>query len=121
MPIFVTDQPRLAVTPSNGVRIAAWVVRDDGGGLTDGLELVARDGVLSTMLSPGGHTLVVTGLTRNTIATAIEVALTAPVEEPPPDDDSGGCSTTEGGSSRSTAALLLAAVLLRCCRHRRMR
>jgi MYXO-CTERM domain-containing protein len=106
VPIFVTDKPRIAVTPPNGIRVAAWLVRDDGGSLASGIELAERDGVLSaTVEAMGGYTLVVTGLSRNTIATAVEVALTPPVEEEPPPDENGGCSAA-GGSGAGWAAIL---------------
>lgn len=118
VPIFVTDKPRIAVTPGGTVRVAAWLVRDEGGGLASGIELAEKDGVLSaTVDAMGGYTLVVTGLSRNTIATAVEVALTPPVEEElPPIEESSGCSAT-GGPGASSAALL--GVLFVACRRRR--
>ena len=119
VPIFVTDKPRIAVTPSGGIRVAAWLVRDEGGDLTGGIELAERDGVLAaTVDAPGGYTLVVTGLSRNTIATAVDLALTPPVEEPPIDDD-GGCSA--GGNSGANAAAILGVLMVAGRRRRRGR
>ena len=121
VPIFITDQPRIAVTPSGGIRVAAWLVRNVGGDLVSGIELAERDGVLAaTVDAPGGYTLVVTGLSRNKIATAVDLALTPPVEEPPPGDgDGGGCSSAAGGRGASAAAVL--GVLVAACRRRRRR
>jgi uncharacterized protein (TIGR03382 family) len=115
VPVFMTDAntPRVAVTPTNGIRAAAWLVRD-GEGLDAGVELTERNGVLSTTVSAmGGYTLVVTGLSQRTIATAVEVALTAPVAEPPPDDDDGGCSAGHGGANAAAVLVALAALIRR--------
>jgi hypothetical protein len=122
VPIFVADKPRIALTPPSGFRIAAWLVRDEGGTLASGVELVEQDGVLAaTVDAPGGYTLVVTGLTRNTIATAVEVALTPPVEEPPDGEgDDGGCSAA-GGRGTGQAALLVLGALAAARRRRNAR
>jgi hypothetical protein len=98
LPIVVGTKPRVVVRPPSGTRVAAWIVPSDGS-LADGVELEEQDGVLSAMVAPGGHTLVVTGLSRNTIATAIDVELT-----PPDDGDDGGCSA--GGGHAGGLALV---------------
>ena len=110
LPITVGANPRVAVRPPGNLRVAAWIV-PDGGGLADGIELTERDGVHAATVDPGTYTLVVTGLSRNTIATAVEVELTPPVEE-----DDGGCSA---GGGRGAGWLALAGVIFAARRRRR--
>ncbi|MEO8699826.1 MAG: hypothetical protein ABI867_07270 [Kofleriaceae bacterium] len=96
LPIAIGERSRLVVAPTNGIRIAGWIVAT-GGGLGDGSEL---DADLAVTLDPGTYTLVVTGLSRATITTAVELVVTpAPV-------DPGGCSTTSGSMSPSILAIL---------------
>jgi hypothetical protein len=111
LPITVGASPRVVVRPGGGVRVAAWLVRD-GGGLADGIALTERDGEHSATVEPGSYTLVVTGLSRNTIATAVDVELTA--AEPPGDD---GCDAGRGGAN----GLPLLGVLYAGIRRRRRR
>ncbi|HSK02355.1 MAG TPA: MXAN_6640 family putative metalloprotease [Kofleriaceae bacterium] len=114
LPLTVGELPRVAVRPPAGLRVAAWLVRD-GGTLADGVELTERDGVLAATAPPGAYTLVVTGLSRGTIATAVEVELTPPVD----DEDGGGCSAAGGGAGRGGALALL--VVIYAARPRRRR
>jgi MYXO-CTERM domain-containing protein len=114
LPLTIDELPRVVVRPASGVRVAAWLVRD-GGGLADGIELVERDGVLAATAPPGAYTLVVTGLSRNTIATAVEVELTPPVD----DEDGGGCSTAGGGAGSGGALALLGVIYAARPRRRR--
>ena len=109
VPITAASRSQLAVTPT-GIRIAAWLVAD-GATLADGVALTADGAALVTTIAPGGYTLVVTGLARGSITTAVDVALTpAPiVEPPPPPPPSAGCSASPGGPG----ALLLVLALLR--------
>lgn len=113
VPIPVGANPRIAVRPANGTRIAAWLVRD-GGRLADGVELAERDAVWSATVDAGDYTLVVTGLSRNTIATAVDVELTPPLASEPVDD--GGC---HAGSSANAALIFAIAISARRRRRRR--
>jgi hypothetical protein len=112
LPITVGANPRVAVRPPGNIRVAAWIVPDSGG-LGDGIELTKHDGVHAATVPPGSYTLVVTGLSRNTIATAVEVELTPPV-----DDDDGGCNAG-GGRGASWIALLGVICVARRRRRRR--
>jgi hypothetical protein len=98
VPIAITQRSRVAVSTAATIKLAAWIVADDQS-LADGTTLAANGASLSANLDPGPYTLVVTGLTRNSIATAVDVAI-GPPEEP----GSGGCSSTRP----PPAALLLA-------------
>lgn len=114
LPIVVDADPRVAVRPASGIRLAAWLVRHDGT-LADGVELVEREGVHAATVAPGGYTLVVTGLSRNTIATAVDVELTPPVDGEPIEE--GSCSAGGGGGG----ALALLGVICAAGRPRRRR
>jgi hypothetical protein len=113
LPIVVGALPRVAVRPPSGLRVAAWLVKN-GGTLADGVELAARGGELAATVEEGGYLLVVTGLSRNTLATAVEVELT-----PPEAEAEAGCCSAGGGSR--TSALALAGVIFVACRPRRRR
>jgi hypothetical protein len=69
------------------IKIAAWIVADDGR-LADGIDLAPDGATLSASAPAGSYTLVVTGLSRNSITTAVDVALG------PPDSGGGGCSSS---------------------------
>jgi hypothetical protein len=115
VPIRVSDaEQQITVTPPAGLRIAAWIVAADGA-YASGIELAPQPTGLAAPTAPGDYTLVVTGLTRNTLPTEVAIALTALPEEPAPsvgdgtmDDESGGCA-----ASRPRGALLLLLPLLR--------
>ncbi|MGN6107469.1 MAG: MXAN_6640 family putative metalloprotease [Kofleriaceae bacterium] len=91
----------VVVAPSGGIRVAAWVV-PDGGSLADGVELGPEGSgggaALAATLDPGAYTLVVTGLARNSIATAVDVSLVA-APEPDPSGDGGGCHAAPGAGA----------------------
>lgn len=108
VPITVVGRDQeVRLTPGAGIRVAAWVIAD-GGSLADG---VALDPVLDPVLDPGSqsaaatlapgqYTLVVTGLSRNTLTTAVTLELRQPSLDQPGQTDeqgSGGCQAT--GSS----------------------
>jgi hypothetical protein len=114
LPIVVGARPRVVVRAPDNVRVAAWVV-PNGGGLADGVELEERDGVLAATVAEGGHTVVVTGLSRNTIATAVDVELTEALPDEPTED--GSCSA--GGGGRTNALALLGVICAACRRRRR--
>jgi hypothetical protein len=98
VPIAITQRSRVAVSTAAAIKLAAWIVADDQS-LADGITLAADGPALSANLDPGPYTLVITGLTRNSIATAVDVAI-GPPEEP----GGGSCSSTRS----PPAALLLA-------------
>lgn len=81
----VTPFQITVATPT--IHIAAWLVADDAK-LTDGIDLTSDGPSLSASADAGSYTLVVTGLTRNSITTAVDVTLG------PPDSGGGGCSST---------------------------
>jgi hypothetical protein len=105
VPLALADRARVVVTPSGGIRVAAWLVAD-GQPLADGTELTPEGSSLETTIDAGSYTLVVTGLSRGTITTPVEIAITEPTE--PVERDSGGCDSTH--SSSSGALLVLAAL-----------
>ena len=109
VPVTVGADPRVVVRPSGGIRVAAWLVPQDGG-LADGVELTEQGGEQAATVDPGAYTLVVTGLSRNTIATAVDVELTAAKAS---GDD--GCNASGGGAS----GLVLLGVLYATTRRRR--
>ena len=80
------------------------------GSLADGVELEADGDDLITDLPPsaGDQWLVVTGLSRNTITTAIPVEI-APA--PPPDSTGGCCSTGQGDGPGATFLVGLVALV----------
>jgi hypothetical protein len=84
VPLVLAARSRVEV--SSTVRVAGWLVAD-GAGLADGIELAREDAVLAATVDAGTYTLVVTGLARGTITTAVHIAITEPVED-------GGCSAT---------------------------
>jgi hypothetical protein len=95
VPIRVTAaEQQVTITPPTGVRISAWIVAADGA-LSTGIELAPQDAVIAAPTPPGNYTLVVTGLTRNTLPTEVAIALTERPEEPEPSDD-GGDGMTDG-------------------------
>ncbi len=122
VPIRVSAaEQQITVTPPAGLRIAAWIVAADGA-YADGIELASQDTVLAAPTPPGDYTLVVTGLTRNTLATEVAVTLTELPEEPSDGDgtldgdESGGCA-----ASRPRGSLLVLLALLRRRRSARLR
>jgi len=120
LPITVGEAPRVTVRPPAGLRVAAWLV-PDGGTLADGVELEEQDGVHAASVRAGGYTLVVTGLSRNTIATAVDVELTPEIVEPDDDDDDGGCSAGHGHGRAGGSLLILGALCAAGRRQRRRR
>lgn len=94
------ERRQLLVAPTDGIEVRGWAVAA-GGGLADGVALAKVAGGVAATLEPGTYTLVVTGLSRNTITTAVNVQLQpAPVEPPDDDDDDGG----DGGGCQATSA-----------------
>jgi uncharacterized protein (TIGR03382 family) len=102
---------QLAVAPTAGVKVVAWAIAD-GAPYAEGVELQASGSELAATLPPGAYTLVVTGLSRNTIATVVKLAL----REPPPTDptdpideaEGGGCQTTSSATGSLPSGALLA-------------
>jgi MYXO-CTERM domain-containing protein len=112
LPLTVASRSQLVLTPDKGIRIAGWLVAD-GRGFTDGIELDADGTTRAATIDAGSYTLVVTGLARGTIATAVSVELGAPGS-----DGGGGCAV--GSPSASPLALIaLTAAMAR--RRRRVR
>lgn len=103
VPLVIAKRSRIAVTPNNGIRIAAWLVADSKG-LLDGAELEAVADGLETTVDADTYTLVVTGLSRGTITTPVEIAVTEPR-----DDDAGGCSSTRPSSAWLLVLLFMSA------------
>ncbi len=102
----------LVVAPTEGIKVGAWVVAE-GATYAQGVELVAKGQELGTTLQPGAYTLVVTGLTRNTIATAVNLALREPPPPPedpeePDEDGGGGCQATSSATGSLPLGFLLA-------------
>jgi len=111
VPITVASRSRVTLAPPGGLRIAGWLVAD-GQGLADGVELEAEKATLTATIDAGTYTLVVTGLSRGSIVTAVGLT----IDEPPdPPDHDGGCAS--GPAPRATALWLVAA--LAWCRRRR--
>lgn len=114
VPIWFDGEPQqLVVKPTKGIKVAGWIV-GDGGGLGDGVALAAVSGAaagsLGAVLDPGHYTLVLTGLSPNTITTEVGLELTAPpVARPDDEEGAGGCSATGGGAAG--AGLPMAAAL----------
>jgi MYXO-CTERM domain-containing protein len=109
--LTVPDDWRITVRPS-GRTVRAWVVPIDGD-LDAGVELEAEGDDLIAELPPtaGDQWLVVTGLSRNTITTAIPVVVEP---APPPTDMAGGCcSTGEGEGEGALVLAMLVGVLAR--------
>lgn len=104
---------QITVTPPAGLRIAAWIVAADDA-YPDGIELEPQASVLVAPTPPGDYTLVVTGLTRNTLPTEVSIALT----ELPVEPSDGGAMMEGGGcaATRPRGPLLLLLALL--CRRR---
>lgn len=96
VPVVVTEPSRITVAPTSGIRVAAWIVPGTGG-LADGVELVADGALLGKNVEPGTYMLVVTGLSRGTITTAVDLAIGPPVEEEEIEDDGSGCATSSPG------------------------
>jgi MYXO-CTERM domain-containing protein len=115
LPLTVGELPRVAVRPPAGFRVAAWLVRD-GGTLADGVELAEQGGELAATIEAGAYTLVVTGLSRGTLATSVEVELTPPVDD---EDGGGGCSAGGGGTGSGGAIALLGVIYAARPRRRR--
>jgi hypothetical protein len=107
VPIAITQPSSVTVSTAASIKLAAWLVADDRT-LTDGIALTPDGSSHSANADPGAYLLVVTGLTRNSIATAVDVAIGPPGAN---DDDGGSCSS----SRRPPAALLfiIAGLLLR--------
>lgn len=117
VPITIASRQRIAATPTGGIHIAAWLVRD-GDGIGDGLELAAQGSALATMVEAGPYTLVVTGLSRGTITTAVDISVGEPM--PNEGDDTGGgggCAATH--TSHPATLIFLAALTWRLGGRRR--
>lgn len=99
VPLVLGAKQRVEVTPTGGIRIAAWIVAD-GQGLAKGRELALDGDTHALELEAGTYTLVVTGLSRGTITTAVDIALVEPLPE------EGGCAATPGASLALLAAVL---------------
>jgi hypothetical protein len=112
VPLVVAARSRVEVSPSGGIEIGAWLVAD-GQQLDQGIELERAGATHATTVDPGSYTLVVTGLSRGTITTAVDIALATP--EDPDDGGDGGCSSTRPHGW--TGGVLVAALVL--CRRRR--
>lgn len=114
VPVTIAGEAQqLVVKPTGGIKLAGWVVAD-GAGLADGVELAsAAGGSLAVTLQPGSYTLVLTGLSRNTITTEVGVELTAPPVTMPDDDDGGGCSATGSAGGEGLLGLALLSLLSR--------
>jgi outer membrane receptor for ferrienterochelin and colicins len=110
---------RVTATPAAGRRIAAWIVADDGA-LAEGAELVAEDGgALAVVVGAGAaraQTLVVTGLSPNTITSGVALAV-APAPDDP-DAGGGGCAAGHGAGGPFALGLLVL-LLARGREHRR--
>jgi len=106
VPVSVTERAELRVT--SRAKLVAWTVAA-GQGVEQGRELSAAVDARARVLEPGDYTLVITGLDRGAITTAVMLALGAP----PPDDDGGGCTAARSSSrsSRAASALLVLAAL----------
>lgn len=102
VPVAISEEaPQLVVKPTKGINVAGWVVAD-GGGLGDGVALGAISGGLAAVLAPGSYTLVLTGLSPNTITTEVNLELTAAPPAATDDEASGGgCSAASGASGAS--------------------
>ena len=108
VPITIASRQRIAATPTGGIHIAAWIVRD-GDGIGDGLELTAQGTALATMVEAGSYTLVVTGLSRGTITTAVDLSVGEPLPNEGNDTGGGGgCAATR--SANPVWLVLLAAL-----------
>jgi hypothetical protein len=101
VPIAITQPSSITVSTAASIKLAAWIVADDKT-LTDGIALRPDGASHAANVDPGSYLLVVTGLTRNSIATAVDVAIGPPV---PDSDDGGSCS-----SSRHPPPALLALI-----------
>lgn len=112
VPFVLDSGSRIEVRPTSGIRVAAWVV-GDGRSIAEGNELAADGATLSITIDAGTYTLVVTGLSRNTITTAVDVVIAESLDN----DDSGGCATT----SRSSVIPAIVILMLTRARRRRAR
>jgi hypothetical protein len=111
---IVGERQELRVTPGAGLKVAGWVV-PAGGGFAEGVALEPDRGaptVVSKVLEPGTYTLVVTGLTRNSITTAVqvEVAAAPPVFADDTDGDGGGCQAARSSTGGALAAPVIVAL-----------
>lgn len=109
---FDGEQQQLVVRPTKGLKVAGWIVAD-GGGLGDGVALAAVSGAaaggIGAVLEPGHYTLVLTGLSPNTLTTEVGLELTAPVARPDEEEgEGGGCSATRGGAAGSSLSMAAA-------------
>lgn len=103
VPITVAARSRITLSTAAPLKLAGWVVAD-GASFDDGIPLELDDATHAANIDPGSYTLVVTGLARNSIATAVDVTLG------PPASSGGGCSSTAPSSS---LLLVIAALLVR--------
>ena len=115
VPITVGSRSRIMLAASGGIRIAGWLVAE-GRSFAEGLALApaqaAPEATIEATIDAGTYTLVVTGLSRGSITTAVRVTLDEP---PAPEGDGGGCASTP--APRATLLWLVAA--LAWCRRRR--
>jgi len=93
---------------SGPIAVAAWIV-PTGGSLDAGIELAPAAGspALVATVGPGDHTLVVTGLGRNTLAAAVTITLGEP---PVSSDDSGSCQASPDACFGLVGFLMLVVV-----------
>jgi hypothetical protein len=99
VPLVLAERSRIEVSPTNGIRIAAWLVAD-GSGFPDGAELVVDDVTHAIEVDAGSYTLVVSGLSRGTITTAVDIEISAPLPE------EAGCKAAAGSSFAPAFVLL---------------
>jgi uncharacterized protein (TIGR03382 family) len=106
VPLTVAARSTITLAPTSGIRVAGWLIAD-GAAFDDGIELVDN----AATVEAGSYTLVVTGLSRGTITTAVDIAIGEPIEE---DDEQSGCA-----SSSTTPALPIPFIVLVALRRRR--
>lgn len=114
------ERHELRVLPTDGIKVVGWAV-PAGGGYGEGVALdpISGKNGVAKVLDPGTYTLVVTGQSRATILTAVNLEL-APVPAEIPDDEEGSDGGCQAASSSSGAmSALLGVGLLLGWRRRR--
>ncbi|HEY4059097.1 MAG TPA: TonB-dependent receptor [Kofleriaceae bacterium] len=113
VPLQLSDEQQLTITPDD-IDVAAWIVPNHApraDGQAADVDPTGDSGALQTILAPGEYTLVLTGLSPNTITTRVDLAFATPT-----DGDGGGCS-----SSNADVGLVVGLLLLSTLRMRRRR